>query len=355
MCVRDSEEIMRRSSLLWCLVAIAVPTARALELGVVRDSALPLAGKRILLTMPRVEAAPLASKLLSAGARPMWCPGVRMEPLADTSELDDALMRLTEYDVVAVLCQHSIDAVAQRWLALADGSTDLISTMIEASSVEIGAIGTDALHFRQAIGSPASVVPIEHSARALAATLQDLGHLHPGARVLLPAASIGERGSSSSDDADAAAAVPAAVDAFIDEAERHGAMVERVASHFLVPASRADVAPELSLVTSGHIDAVCAASAEELRSLFGSGGAEGAATAAAAELSAASLVLALGTETAAVARGLVSDSGGSTGGAGSDEAAAAAATTLIELGSRDGADAIVAALEEHFGAGRLLF
>ena len=105
------------ASLLAMLAASLLPE----HLGPLRDSALPLSGKRVLLTSPRTDAAPLASALVLAGARPIWWPAVAVEPLDDYSDLDDALMRLAEYDMLITLCPHSVDAIADRWLSLADG------------------------------------------------------------------------------------------------------------------------------------------------------------------------------------------------------------------------------------------
>ena len=39
---------------------------------IVRESQLPLSGKRVLVAAPRAVAAPLAAALIAAGARPLW-------------------------------------------------------------------------------------------------------------------------------------------------------------------------------------------------------------------------------------------------------------------------------------------
>lgn len=299
----------------WLLAAAACGSM--LELGPIRDSALPLSGKRVLLAPPRTEAAPLASALVLSGCRPIWCPAVAIEPLEDYSDLDDALMRLTEYDVLITLCPHSIDAIAQRWLGLADGSTDVVLAMIEASSIEIGAVGGDALHFRRRLGMPASVVPIESSARALAETLHDLGHVAAGARVLVASGQcVGD--------------TPAAVATCLDVVRAKGAEADRVVTHRITPISASDASPELSWLRGEKVDGLCVASHEEMSAIVAACGDE------AAEL-VPKLVVALGQETAACAREL------------------APGATVLELGSRPSEASVVSALEEHFGAGKLLF
>ena len=233
------------------IAAASAASAALLDVALLRDSALPLSGKRILLAAPRTEAAPLASSLVLAGGRPLWCPGVRMEPLDEYGELDDALMRLTEYDVLITLCRHSIDAIAARWLSLADGDLDVVKAMLDASSVELGAVGADALHMRRRLGVPATVVPIEPSATALADTLCDLGHVKPGARVLL---ACGHLEGAPGDE------LPAAAASCLRQLRADGADAERVTTHRIVP----DVAsPEAAM----GVDALCAGSVEELRAL----------------------------------------------------------------------------------------
>ena len=193
-----------------------------------------------------------------------------------------------------------------------------------------GAIGTDALHFRRTIGTPASVVPIDHSARALANTLADLGHIKPGARVLVTSAAVEGQAS----------AVPTAVAAFTEEAHKNGALVERIETHMLQPSAPAGIEHELSLLADGHIDALCVSSPEDLQSLFS--GEHDAAKAAMAPL-----ILTLGEEAAAAAHALLGDA--------VDGEQEGSATTFLELGARESAETVVTALEEHLGAGRLLF
>ena len=314
---------MRLASALLPLAVAAAAFDGAPRPALVRESALPLAGKRVLLHSPRAEVAELASALVLAGARPIWCPLVRVNPLEDYAELDDALMRLAEYDVLIVLSTQSIDSLAERWLALADGNQELVGAMLDASSVEVGAVGTDAVHFRQALGVPPTVVPIEPSARALGATLADLGHVKPGAKVLVASAlAMAPLGDPPSDAA-----------GLLAQLEAYGADTDRVCTHALATTPPSEIAPELQLLRDGLVDAVCVGSAEEARVVLGE---EGWLPAGAPPL-----VVALGGAAAAAARDAA---------AGRDDA-----VDLLALGARTGERAIVDALEEHFGGGRLLF
>lgn len=309
------------------IVAATLSAALLPQLGVVRDTALPLSNKRILLPSPRSAAVAFTEDLVLAGARPIWCPAVRAEPLADPSLLDDALMRLAEYDVLVLLDPHSIDAIAERMLSIADGSQEIVLAMLDASDVEIGAIGTDARHFRERMGGPVSVSPIEPEVQALATTLTNLGHVEAGAKVLVTSGRVVSASGSAIDEP------PRSVAKVMEQLASDGASAERLDTHCLALSCRAEMDAEIGLLRSGAIDAVCAASAEELTTLL----------TAAAEASDAvlppclPLVVALGAETAAVARKLAPDA------------------EVISLGARESPKAVVEALEGHFGAGKLLF
>jgi len=75
-----------------------------------KDSLLPLAGKRVLVTSPRVDAAPLTAALVSAGARPLWWPLVEVAPLpeAELETLDDVIMRLPEHSAITLISRHAV-------------------------------------------------------------------------------------------------------------------------------------------------------------------------------------------------------------------------------------------------------
>ena len=308
------------------LVAVCATLASAMKLPpLIRETALPLFGKRVMILLSRDKAAHLAAKLVAAGGRPIWAPAVHMESLRDYSDLDDALMRLAEYDVLVPISTHAIDAAAERWMSFADGDDEVVKAMIEASSVEIGAIGPDAQHLRKVLGVSATVVPIEPSPRAIASTLADLGHLQPEARVLLLS------GVAQLPLVDP----PTNIAAFLEEVAACGAHATRVSTHTVAPAARASLDAELRLLHSGDIDAVCVSSPEEVAVL--------AAGDDSWQTDRMPLIIALG-----------------------DEAAAAAASKIpsaeilrTDAGARDGdsahVEAAVSALEARFGGGRLLF
>ena len=72
-----------------------------------------LAGKTVVLTREPPDNAELAARLRGRVARIVELPCVRIEPLADTRELADALADLREDDCVVVTSRHGADAVAR--------------------------------------------------------------------------------------------------------------------------------------------------------------------------------------------------------------------------------------------------
>jgi len=144
---------------------------------IVRESQLPLSGKRVLVAAPRAVAAPLAAALINVGARPLWSQCVITEPLDEESlgELDDALLRLTEYDLLLLLSRDAVDAVVQRGLLLSDSSEDALRLMLRASDVEIAALGPAALHLSAALSLAADAVPVDATPDGLASVLSALG------------------------------------------------------------------------------------------------------------------------------------------------------------------------------------
>ena len=271
------------------------------------------------MSSPRTQAANLAAKLVLAGARPVWCPSVQIAPLEDNEELDDALMRLAEYDVLVALSEHSIDALAERWLSLADGSEELVKAMIDASSVEIGTLGRDAGRFRQQTGVSPSVVPIDSTLSALLSTLADLGHLQEGSRVMLAGPNVSPPQINP----------PGDVARSLQELRGSGVSVDCIATHTLTAVEARSVQAEVQWLRAGYIDAVCVSSSAEAVALSDWIG---------DSMSCHFLVIAVGRDAGATMQQLMGSR-----------------VESVELDPGASDDEIVQAMEAHFGAGKLLF
>jgi uroporphyrinogen-III synthase len=265
---------------------------------------------------------PLISALVQAGARPIWCPTIRVEPLDDLSDLDDALMRLIDYDALIVLSTDSVDSISERWLSIGQGDTTMVNIMLEASNVQIGVVGIDAAHFRKRVGQVANIIsPVDQEVRALVKALVDLGYVKPGGRLLVASGLV--QGSASEH------LQPRSVATVLQELQEFSSTADVIGTHKIVTNDLADITTELSLLRSGKIDAICAGSSEELSTLL-----QLAATSSPQQLP---LIVALGEETAAVAQEL-----------------APSADDLLVMRAKVSSALIVRALEEHFGAGKLL-
>lgn len=78
----------------------------------------PLFGKRILVTRAREQLSALSDLLRRCGAEPVEFPTIRIERLADYTQLDEALRRLSEYSWVVFTSANTVDVVAERLHAL---------------------------------------------------------------------------------------------------------------------------------------------------------------------------------------------------------------------------------------------
>ena len=172
--------------------------------------------------------------------------------------------------------------------------------------------------------------PIEPAARALGATLVDLGHVRPGAKVLVATARLA--GTDGGRDPLGEGGSPTSVATVRECFREAGAEVDDVETHTLVPCDPQGIQPELGLLRQGAIDALCVASAEELTALL-----EAAREEAGDPSALVSLVVARGEETAAAAKALLPEA------------------EVITIGARQRDEGVIGALEEHYGAGKLLF
>jgi len=231
----------------------------------------PLAGKRVLLTQPSTAAAPLAARLIHAGAAPLWLPTIEvlLPNEEETAALQDAVLRLTDYRMLALLSDVAVDAFVNCALALADNDAKALELMLRASQVEVGAIASGATRLRE-LGIAATLVPLEHSESGLASAIESLGTVSAGDAVLIP--TLRSQPPLTIDES-----VPALGSVLESRMRALGATVDRMGACALVtPVSTTTDTPEVRLLCSGDVDAVCIGSPEELSSLLALvGGVEG--------------------------------------------------------------------------------
>lgn len=236
---------------LWALVASG-PMLKQ-----VPSRMLPLADRRIIFTGHRSSPAPrLAARLAEKGARPLFMPTIGYEPCAEAAfaPLDEALLRLPDYDVVCLPLADAVRALHDRTAALMGFDSKMAAQML--AGVRLAAIGSNAYLVKDLLGVSASIVPPEPSLSGLAAALEGLNIARSGARVLcLLPVYVGM-------------AEPAAITRFVAQIEATGAILTRVAVCIASPTTFASAAVELGLLRAGSIDAVVLTSGSEVEGLW---------------------------------------------------------------------------------------
>ncbi len=174
----------------------------------------PLSGKRILVTRPQAQAADLCDKLTAQGATPITFPTIEVAPLTDFTELDRAILHITQYHWIIFTSVNGVKAFWSR-LNLAGASLP--------PAQQIAAIGPATARALLAQGVTAALIPDEFVAEAI---VEGLGVVQ-GQRILLPRADI-------------------AREALAVELRQRGATVDEIAAYRTLPA-RPDAAGLLEL------------------------------------------------------------------------------------------------------------
>ncbi|MGQ0604077.1 MAG: uroporphyrinogen-III synthase [Anaerolineales bacterium] len=164
-----------------------------------------LAGKRLLITRPRAQAADLCDKLAALGAEPILFPTVEIAPLENYAALDLAIATLDSYHW---LIFTSVNGVSAFWQRLDPERFTL------PASLKIAAIGPATAHALETRGARAQLIPDEYVAEAI---LEKIGEVR-GQRILLPRADI-------------------AREALAVELGKRGAVVHEVAAYHTRPAA----------------------------------------------------------------------------------------------------------------------
>ncbi len=72
----------------------------------------PLFGRRVLVTRPASQAAPLLSAIRALGGEPVAIPTLEIEPPSDPLALEEALARLDDYEAVVFASTNAVEAFA---------------------------------------------------------------------------------------------------------------------------------------------------------------------------------------------------------------------------------------------------
>jgi len=228
---------------------------------------MPLAGKRILVTRPRAQAADLCDKLAALGAEPIQYPTVEIAPLDDYAALDQAIAQLCRSEPSAFGCgKESLSGNAEtlrRYAAQGDKFYQwIIFTSVNGvaafwqrleavgknssalAGIRVGAIGPATAHALEKRGVGAQFIPDEYVAEAIAEGIGDVR----GQRILLPRADI-------------------AREALADGLRKRGAVVDEIAVYHTTLADAQDPATRSIrvMLQRGQIDAITFTSASTVR------------------------------------------------------------------------------------------
>ncbi len=142
----------------------------------------PLAGRRVLVTRAAAQAAPLVALLRAAGAEPIECPVIQIEPADGYAGLDAALRRAASYDWLVVTSVNTVEHVQRRLdqLGLDWGAF---------AGCGVAAIGPKTAAALRERGVAIAYMPRDYVSTAIAAGLP----LRSGQRVLLPRADIADK------------------------------------------------------------------------------------------------------------------------------------------------------------------
>jgi uroporphyrinogen III methyltransferase/synthase len=198
---------------------------------------MPLAGKRILVTRPRAQAADLCEKLAALGAIPIQFPTIEIAPMDDHTALDQAMARLADYQWVIFTSVNGVSAFWQRLEVAQKDSTAL-------DGIRVAAIGPATARSLEKRGIAAQFIPSEYVAEAIIAGIGDVR----GQRILLPRADI-------------------AREALADGLRQMGATVDEIAAYHTLIAGAQDPATRdiRAMLERGQIDAITFTSASAVR------------------------------------------------------------------------------------------
>ncbi len=139
-----------------------------------------LAGKRIVITRARGQAADLTARLEKLGAEVIELPTIEIQPASDYGPLDQALARIGSYDWLIFTSANGVRFFLER---MAKSGLN-----IDAVRARICAIGPATRAEAENAGFRVDLMPGEYVAESLVLAFQ--GHSLEGKRVLLPRAAV---------------------------------------------------------------------------------------------------------------------------------------------------------------------
>jgi uroporphyrinogen-III synthase/uroporphyrinogen III methyltransferase/synthase len=147
-------------------------------------SALPLAGRRILVTRAAHQASKLSEGLRSLGAEPVEVPVLEIHPPASFAPLDAALRQLASYDWLILTSANAVRVLVERAAALG-------ISLAQPVWLKIAAVGESTAAEARKPGLKIAFVPQAYVAESLVERLlHTLQNKPSGQRILLARAAV---------------------------------------------------------------------------------------------------------------------------------------------------------------------
>jgi uroporphyrinogen-III synthase/uroporphyrinogen III methyltransferase/synthase len=142
--------------------------------------ALPLAGKRVLVTRAAHQAGKLSEGLRDLGAEPVEVPVIEIRPPEDLRPLDRALRTLDSYDWLILTSANTVHALVER-------AAVLEINLAAASQLKVAAVGEATAAAARQEGFTVAFVPESYVAESLTKSLSEQSR---GKKVLLARAAV---------------------------------------------------------------------------------------------------------------------------------------------------------------------
>ncbi len=132
-------------------------------------TALPLAGRRVLVTRAAHQAGKLSEGLRALGAEPVEVPAIKIQPPQDFAPLDRALRSLGSYDWLILTSANAVRALADRAVTLG-------LRLSSAARLNVAAVGEATAAAARQAGLSVALVPETYVAESLVDSLLRQGH-----------------------------------------------------------------------------------------------------------------------------------------------------------------------------------
>lgn len=212
---------------------------------------------RVLCTTPPVYATALSAILLQVQARPVHAPTVETERLEDDERaaLEDAILRLSDYNLVVFLSRSAISVFAEVLNGLVEGDQEAGLLSLRASAVSICAMGADAHAVREMLGVTTDIIPVKATPSGIVDALA-ADECWTGKKVLIPVPLV--KGMEE----------PPVVPDFLREmTERVHCEIASVPAYVTTPVARERLAVELDWLDRTEVNAVVVSSCGEAYAL----------------------------------------------------------------------------------------